>query len=59
VNYSRQRVADTLRMAGFRKAADEALVDLPDPVDLERLQEWGTPRGITKDFLISAMGGSP
>jgi hypothetical protein len=46
-------------MAGFRKAVDEALVDLPDPVDLERLQEWGTPRGITKDFLISAMGGSP
>jgi hypothetical protein len=48
-----------LRKAGFREAADEAMRDLPDPVDLDHVQEWGIQRGITRDVLISQMGGSP
>jgi hypothetical protein len=59
MEYTRQHVVDTLRLAGFREAADRALVELPDPVDLERVQEWGMKRGITTDVLTSAMGGSP
>ena len=48
-----------LRKAGFREAADEAMRDLPDPVDLDHAQEWGSQRGITRDVLTSQMGGSP
>jgi hypothetical protein len=59
MQYSRQHVVDTLRRAGFREAADEAMTALPDPVDLERAQEWGMKHGITTDVLTGAMGGSP
>jgi hypothetical protein len=59
VPYSRQEVVDLLRKAGFREAADEAMRELPDPVDLEFLEEWGGRHGITRDILISRMGGSP
>jgi hypothetical protein len=48
-----------LRKAGFREAADEAVRDLPDLVDLDHVQEWGRQRGITRDVLISQLGGSP
>jgi hypothetical protein len=41
VQCSRQEVVDLLRKAGFREAADEAMVELPDPVDLEHVQEDG------------------
>lgn len=59
MQYSRQAVVDMLRNAGFREIADEAMRELPDPVDIEHAQEWGRQRGITRDALISAMGGSP
>jgi hypothetical protein len=59
VQYSRQAVVDILRKAGFREAADAAMVELPDPVDLEYVQEWAMQRGIRRDVLISQMGGSP
>ena len=59
MQYSREEVVRMLRKAGFREAADEAIRDLPDPVDLDYLQEWGRQRGITRDVLISQMGGSP
>jgi hypothetical protein len=45
--------------SGFCAAADEAMRDLPDPVDLDHVQDWGRQRGITRDDLISQMGGSP
>jgi hypothetical protein len=59
VQLSRQKVVDTLTRAGFHLVADEAMAELPDPVDFEVVQNWGLERGITKDVLISAMGGSP
>lgn len=59
MQYTRQHVVDTLRAAGFREAADEALAELPDPADVERVHEWAMKRGITTDVLTSAMGGSP
>jgi hypothetical protein len=48
-----------LRGSGFTDASDAALSELPDPVELEQLAEWGMQRGITRDLLISGMGGSP
>jgi hypothetical protein len=59
VQYTRQEVVRMLRQAGFREAADEAMRDLPDPVDLDHVQEWGLQRGITREVLINQMGGSP
>jgi hypothetical protein len=59
VQYSRQEVVRMLRKAGFHEAADEAIRDLPDPVDLDHVQQWGGQRGITRDVLISQLGGSP
>ncbi len=59
MQFSRQEVVRMLRKAGFHEVADEAMGDLPDPVDLEHVQNWGIQYGITKDVLISHMGGSP
>ena len=39
--------------------ADEALRDLPDPVDREQVAAWAVTYGINVDELISRMGGSP
>jgi hypothetical protein len=56
---SRKRVADRMRHAGFPQAADAAERELPDPVEMEQAIEFGTKYGITRDDLISEMGGSP
>ena len=48
-----------LRRTGFGEVADEALRLLPDPVDLDRAVEILQLYGVTKDELISRMGGSP
>ena len=39
--------------------ADEAGRALPDPVELDRAIQFLAPYGITRDVLISRMGGSP
>jgi hypothetical protein len=59
VRFSRDEVVRTLRRAGLFTFADEAMQDLPDPVDLDMVQAWGAQRGITRETLISRMGGSP
>lgn len=56
---SRQWVVDTLRRLGYPREAEEALRVLPDPVDLEQVQEFGDQHGIYHDDLISRSGGSP
>ena len=55
----KREVVEVLRRAGMTEAADEANRSLPDPVELERAQEFGARYGITRDDLISRMGGSP
>jgi hypothetical protein len=55
----KQEVVEMLRRAGHFEAADEASRTLPDPVDLQLAQEFGAHYGITRDELISRMGGSP
>jgi len=57
--YSRRHVADMLRRQGFPELADVAVRELPDPVDAEQLESWGMRHGVSKDDLISRMGGSP
>jgi len=59
VLYSRQEIVESRRRAGFPEAADKVAAELPDPVELEEAQEWGTRHGVTRDALISQMGGSP
>ena len=56
---TRQFVVDILRRTGFPEAADEAMRALPDPVDVDDVATWGAKYGITKDELVSRMGGSP
>jgi hypothetical protein len=59
VQFSRQEVVDILRRAGLPELAEEAKRNLPDPVDSDHVAAWGAQHGITKDALISWMGGSP
>jgi len=56
---SRQHVIDDLERLGYRELVPEALRELPDPVDIDRLEEWCSQHGIPLDELISRMGGSP
>ena len=59
VEFSRQHVVDVLRRTGLYEAADAAMRVLPDPVDLDEVANWAAPYGITRDELVSRMGGSP
>jgi 2-hydroxychromene-2-carboxylate isomerase len=56
---SRKQVVDVLRKAGFPELAELALEFLPDPVDLEDAVKFLEPHGVTRDVLISRLGGSP
>jgi len=56
---TRQHVVDVLRKSGLPEMADEALRDLPDPVDSEQVAAWAVPYGVSMDELTSRMGGSP
>ena len=59
VQVTRHQVIEVLTRAGFTEAADEARRSLPDTIDVEKLAEWGQKWGITRDELVSRMGGSP
>lgn len=59
VQATRQEIVRVLRKTGFTEVADEALKRLPDPVDFDQVAGFLAPYGITKDELISRMGGSP
>lgn len=56
---TRQHVVDVLRTAGLPEMAEEALHDLPDPVDSEQVAAWGARHGINMGDLVSRVGGSP
>ena len=59
MQYGRQHVLEVLHRLGYTELADEALRDLPDPVDINPLQAWAMQHGLSRDELISQMGGSP
>ena len=56
---TRQHVEDLLRTARWRELAEEAHRVLPDPVEYNRAARFLAEYGLTKDELISRMGGSP
>ena len=56
---TRQHVVDILRTARLRELAEEAQRVLPDPVEYNQAERFLAQYGITKDELISRMGGSP
>jgi hypothetical protein len=58
-HWSRQHVVDELNRMGYTELAVEASRDLPDPVDVNRLEEWCMEHGLSQDEVISRMGGSP
>jgi hypothetical protein len=35
------------------------MAELPDRVTFEEVEKWGGQHGVTRDVLISQMGGSP
>jgi hypothetical protein len=59
VEYTREHVAEVLRKTGRTELADEALRSLPERVDEEKLMGFAARYGITRDMLLSEMGGSP
>ena len=59
MQYSRQHVIELLRRLGYTELADLARRELPDPVDFDQLTAWGLRNGLTRDELVSRMGGSP
>jgi hypothetical protein len=59
VQISRQEVVDVLRRAGLSEDANWAEASLPETVDFDELVSAGASRGITRDTLISLLGGSP
>ena len=52
-------VVRTLHRAGLHDIADEASRRLDDPVDDQELEAFLQPYGVTRDVLVSLMGGSP
>jgi hypothetical protein len=57
--YSREHVIDVLHTLQRPDLADEASRDLPDPVDIDRLVAWMIQHGLSRDEMVSRMGGSP
>lgn len=56
---TRQHVVDILRIAALPDLAEEALRALPDPVEYRHAERFLFQYGLTKDELISRLGGSP
>ena len=56
---SRRHVVEILRTAQLPELVEEASRVLPDPVEYSHAERFLAQYGITKDELISRMGGSP
>jgi hypothetical protein len=59
VQVTRREVVAELRRAGLFEDAEWAEASLPETPDFEEVLRAGAPRGITRDTLISLLGGSP
>jgi hypothetical protein len=56
---SRREAVDILVRVGLPDLVAEARAELPDPVEMADLYRFGQCHGISKDVLMSRMGGSP
>lgn len=57
--YDRQWVVDQLRRLGYTQEADDAAQTLPAEISEEELMAFSDRHGISRDELMSRMGGSP
>ena len=55
----RQWLVDSLRHVGLTKAAEDAERELPEQVSQEEIMKFADRHGISRDEIISRMGGSP
>ena len=49
----------TLHQLGYTEAAEEAERELPDPVSLDEIEKFADRYNISRDEVMSQMGGSP
>ena len=59
MSQDRQWFVDTLRRLGYTEAAEEAAQTLPDPVSAEEIRKFADRYNISRDEVMSQMGGSP
>jgi hypothetical protein len=59
MSQDRQWLVDTLRRLGYPQAADEAERELPEKVSRQELEKFADRLGISRDEVMSRMGGSP
>ena len=59
MSQDRQWLVDTLCNLGYTEAADAAAQELPDPVSMEELRKFADRYNISRDEVMSQMGGSP
>jgi hypothetical protein len=59
MSQDRQWIVDTLHRLGYTQAADEAALVLPEQVSVEQLLDFADRHHISRDEVISQMGGSP
>ncbi len=59
MSHDRQWLVNSLRRLGYAQAAEDAARELPDQVSLEEIQKFADRHGISRDEVISRMGGSP
>jgi hypothetical protein len=59
MSQDRQWFVDTLRHLGYTEAAEAAARELPDPVSMEELRTFTDRYAISRDEVMSQMGGSP
>ena len=59
MSQDRQWLVNTLRRLGYTEAAEAAERELSDPVSLEEVKKFTDRYNISRDEVMSQMGGSP
>src|SRR6185437_12040490 len=59
MSQDKQWFVNTLRNLGYTEAADAAARELPDSVSMEELKKFADRFSISRDEVMSQMGGSP
>jgi hypothetical protein len=59
MDFSRQEIVKALRRVQLHETAAAAEATLPDPVDAETLDRFGTAQGVSMSMMTDRMGGSP
>jgi hypothetical protein len=59
MSHDRQWLVNTLRRLGYPQAAEDAARELPEQVSLEEVRKFADRHGLSRDEVVSRMGGSP